>query len=238
MSENKSEIIMPKHIAIIMDGNRRWAKSKNLPTSMGHKKGAEVLENTARYCNKIGITSLTVYAFSTENWKRTQEEVSAIMLLLEKYLDRFLKAANLENIKLKILGDIEKVPDNLKNKMIQLEENTKNNTGLKLNIAFNYGGRAEIVRATKNIANEVFKGTIKVEDINEQMISDNLYTAGQDDPDLIIRTSGEFRLSNFLPWQSTYSEFLLLEKYWPDFEEKDIDEAIEVFSKRHRRIGK
>ena len=227
-----------KHIAIIMDGNRRWAKSHNLDTKLGHKKGAEVLETISRYCNKIGLEYLTVYAFSTENWKRTKEEVGAIMLILQMYLDRFLKTADLDNIKLRILGDIDGVPEELRKKMIQMEERTKNNTGLNLNIAFNYGGRAEIVRATKRIAQDVLDGKIEIKDINEDTISNNLYTCGQSDPDLVIRTSGELRMSNFLPWQITYSEFLFLDKYWPDFTPEDIDNAINEYNNRHRRIGK
>lgn len=233
------EKIMPKHIAIIMDGNRRWAKSKGLDGSLGHKKGAEVLEEIAKYCNKIGLEALTVYAFSTENWKRTKEEVGAILLLLQMYLDKFLKTADLENIKLRVIGDRENnMPEEIKNKMIKMEERTKNNTGLKFNIAFNYGGRDEIVKATRKIASKVLKGELKVEDITEETVSNNLYTAGLPDPDLLIRTSGELRTSNFLPWQITYSEFLFLDKYWPDFTTKDIDDAIELYSKRHRRVGK
>ena len=227
-----------KHIAIIMDGNRRWAKDNNLESSQGHKKGAEVLEEVAKYCNRIGLKYLTVYAFSTENWKRTKEEVGAIMKILELYLDRFLKTADLENIKLRILGDKDGVPENIRKKMITMEERTKDNTGLNFNIAFNYGGRAEIVRATKIISNLVLEGKIRPDEINEDMISDNLYTFGQEDPDLVIRTSGECRTSNFLPWQTTYSEFLFLNKYWPDFTTEDIDKAIEEFAKRSRRVGK
>lgn len=227
-----------KHIAIIMDGNRRWAKSHNLDTKLGHKKGAEVLETISRYCNKIGLEYLTVYAFSTENWKRTKEEVGAIMLILQMYLDRFLKTADLDNIKLRILGDIDGVPEELRKKMIQMEEKTKDNTGLNLNIAFNYGGRAEIVRATQRIAQDVLDGKMEIKDINEDTISNNLYTCGQSDPDLVIRTSGELRMSNFLPWQITYSEFLFLDKYWPDFTSEDINNAINEYNNRHRRIGK
>ena len=226
------------HIAIIMDGNRRWAVQNGLDKKQGHKKGAEVLEEIAKYCNKIGLKYLTVYAFSTENWKRTKEEVGALMKIMELYLDRFLKTADLENIKLRILGDKDGLPASLKAKMITMEERTKDNTGLNLNIAFNYGGRAEIIRATKNIAKDVLDGKIKIDEIDENMFSKNLYTYGQDDPDLVIRTSGEFRTSNFLPWQITYSEFLILEKYWPDFTTNDIDKAIEEFSKRNRRVGK
>ena len=231
--------IMPRHIAIIMEGNRRWAKEHKLDGSFGHKKGAEVLETVAKYCNKIGIEALTVYAFSTENWKRTKEEVGAILLLLNMYLDKFLKTADLENIKLRVIGDREKnMPEEIKTKMIQMEEKTKNNTGLKFNIAFNYGGRDEIVKATQKIAKQVKEGKLNIEDITEDTISNNLYTAGLPDPDLLIRTSGELRTSNFLPWQITYSEFMFLDKYWPDFTTDDIDNAIEEFSKRHRRVGK
>ena len=233
------EKIMPKHIAIIMDGNRRWAKAKNLDGSLGHKKGAEVLETVAKYCNKIGLEALTVYAFSTENWKRTKEEVGAILLLLNMYLDKFLKTADLENIKLRVIGDRDKnMPEEIKAKMIKMEEKTKNNTGLKFNIAFNYGGRDEIVKATQKIAEQVKEGKLKIEDITENTISNNLYTAGLPDPDLLIRTSGELRTSNFLPWQITYSEFMFLDKYWPDFTTEDIDIAINEYSKRHRRVGK
>ena len=228
-----------KHIAIIMDGNRRWAKEHNLDKSLGHKKGAEVLETIAKYCNKIGLEALTVYAFSTENWKRTKEEVGAILILLNMYLDRFLKTADLENIKLRVIGDRENnMPEEIKNKMIKMEEKTKNNTGLKFNIAFNYGGRDEIIKMTKKIAEKVKSGKIKIEDINEQMVSDNMYTQGLSDPDLLIRTSGELRTSNFLPWQITYSEFLFLDKYWHDFTTKDRDQDIEEFNKRQRRVGK
>lgn len=233
------EKIMPKHIAIIMDGNRRWAKEHKLDSSLGHKKGAEVLENVAKYCNKIGLEALTVYAFSTENWKRTKEEVGAILILLNMYLDKFLKTADLENIKLRVIGDREKnMPEEIKAKMIKMEEKTKNNTGLKFNIAFNYGGRDEIVKATRKIAEQVKEGKLDVNDINEDTISNNLYTAGLPDPDLLIRTSGELRTSNFLPWQITYSEFMFLDKYWPDFTTEDIDLAIDEYSKRHRRVGK
>lgn len=233
------EPIMPKHIAIIMDGNRRWAKSHGLEGSLGHKKGAEVLETIAKYCNKIGIEALTVYAFSTENWKRTKKEVGAILMLLQMYLDKFLKTADLENIKLRVIGDREKnMPEEIKQKMIKMEEKTQNNTGLQFNIAFNYGGRDEIVRATKLIAEQVKKGDLLIEDINEETISNNLYTKGLPDPDLLIRTSGELRTSNFLPWQITYSEFLFLDKYWPEFTTDDIDMAIKQYSHRQRRVGK
>lgn len=230
--------IIPNHIAIIMDGNRRWAKEKGYPSQMGHKKGAEVLESTIKYCNEKGIKYLTVYAFSTENWKRTEDEVNAIMVIFEKYLDKFIKMSDLENIKLRVLGNVEELPKNIKDKIAKMYERTKNNTGLNFNIAFNYGGRAEIVKATKDIVKQVIDKKINIEDITEQTISDNLYTKGQDDPDLVIRTSGELRISNFLPWQIAYSEFLFLDKYWPEFTNEDIDNAIETYSNRHRRKGK
>ena len=234
------EIVKPRHIAIIMDGNRRWAKEKGLNSSLGHKKGAEVLEETARYCNKIGIEYLTVYAFSTENWKRAKKEVEAIMLLLNRYLDRFLTGEGLDNIKLRIIGDLESedIPEKLRKKMKNMQEITKNNTGMTLNIAFNYGGRSEIVRATKLLAKDVLENKITIDDINEEKFSEKLYTSDEPEPELVIRTSNELRMSNFLPWQITYSEFLFLKKYWPDFNENDIDEAIVEYSRRHRRKGK
>ena len=230
----------PKSIAIIMDGNRRWAKANNLNTALGHKKGAETVENISRYCNKIGVKYLTVYAFSTENWKRSKSEVSALMLLFGKYLDRFLKNADYDNIKLKMIGDLHAdiVPKSLQNKMENLEKQTANNTGLQLNICFKYGGRDEIVNATKNIAKQVKDGKIDIDDIDEKLFANDLYTAGIPDPDLLIRTSGELRTSNFLPWQITYSEFIFLDKFWPDFNNDDVDYCIEEYEKRQRRHGK
>lgn len=229
--------ILPTHIAIIMDGNRRWAKERGLNVSEGHKKGAETLENIANYCNNIGIKYLTVYAFSTENWKRSKEEVGALMNLLKFYLDKFSKRADTQNIKIKVLGDIEVLEDSLQKSINKAIERTKNNTGLTLNIALNYGGRAEITMAMKKIAQEVKEGILNPEDINETTIGQNLYTAGQPDPDLLIRTSGEIRTSNFLPWQIVYSEFCFKEKYWPDFGNEDIDEAIQIYQKRNRKFG-
>ena len=228
---------LPKHIAIIMDGNRRWAKQKGLDPKLGHKEGAKALENIAKYANKIGLKYLTVYAFSTENWKRTEEEVGALMLLLQAYLNRFAEKADIENIKLNILGDIEVLNDGLKKQMKETIAKTQNNTGLTLNIAFNYGGRAEIVRATKLIAEKVKNGELNLEEINEETITNSLYTAGQPEPDLVIRTGGELRTSNFLPWQIVYSEFYFTQKYWPDFNEEALLEAISEFQKRNRRYG-
>ena len=228
---------LPTHIAIIMDGNRRWARNNNLDVRLGHKKGAETLENIVKYCNKIGIKYLTVYAFSTENWKRSKEEVGALMVLLQKYLDDFAKRADTENIKIQILGDRENLPNGLAKGIEKVEERTKNNTGLTFNVAFNYGGRDEIVKAVKNIALNVKNENINIDDITEELISNNLFTKNMPDPDLMIRTSGEIRTSNFLPWQLVYSEFYFTDKLWPDFTSKDLDEAIEEFNRRNRKFG-
>ena len=228
---------LPKHIAIIMDGNRRWAKNNGLSTKEGHKAGSKNLENIAKFCNKLGIKYLTVYAFSTENWKRSKAEVSALMLILKANLDAMLRRMDLENIKIRVIGEKENIPEEIKPRIEKLVEKTKNNTGLTLNIAFNYGGRAEIVHATKEIAQKVKNGELKVEDITEETISNNIYTAGQPDPDLMIRTSRELRTSNFLPWQLTYTEFYFPDKHWPEFLEEDLLEAIKVYQHRNRRFG-
>ena len=228
---------MPKHIAIIMDGNRRWAKAKGLPANYGHKEGAKTLEKIVRYCNKIGLKYITVYAFSTENWKRAQDEVNALMLLLQSYLDDYSKRADTENIKVQILGDISALSVGMQKSIKKCIERTKNNTGVTFNIALNYGGRDEIVRAVRAIAKNVRDGKIEVNQIDEDMISDNLYTKGMPDPDLLIRTSGEMRTSNFLPWQLVYSEFLFVDKNWPDFTEEDVDKAIIEYERRHRKFG-
>ncbi len=228
---------MPKHIAIIMDGNRRWAKKQGKNASYGHKEGAKTLEKIVRYANKIGLKYITVYAFSTENWKRAEEEVSALMMLLQNYLDDYSKRADTENIRVKILGDISALSSGMQKSILKCMERTKENTGVTFNIALNYGGRDEIVKAVKKIAEDAKKGKIDINDINEEMISNNLYTAGMPDPDLLIRTSGELRLSNFLPWQVVYSEFLFVDKNWPDFNEDDLDNAIIEYQKRTRKFG-
>jgi len=211
---------LPKHIAIIMDGNRRWAREKGMPVSFGHKEGAKTLEKIVRYANKIGIKYITVYAFSTENWKRTTEEVSTLMKLFQSYLDDYSKRADSENIRVKIIGSRDGLSEKMKDSIEKCMERTQNNTGITFNIALNYGGRDELVRAVKSIAEQVKENQINIDEITEETISNNLYTKEQPDPDLLIRTSGELRLSNFLPWQLVYSEFLFLDKYWPDFSEK------------------
>lgn len=229
---------LPKHIGIIMDGNRTWARSKNLDPKLGHKQGADTLEHIVRYANKIGIKYLTVYAFSTENWNRTKEEVGALMLLLQNYLADFLKRADTENIQIKVLGDIKALSRGLQNSIEKSIEKTKNNTGVQLNIAFNYGGRAEIIRAVKKIAEQVKEHNIQIDEIDEELMAHNLYTNNIPDPEIIIRTSGQIRTSNFLTWQSVYSEYVFLEKNWPDFTEENLLQAIHEYQGRAIKKGK
>ena len=235
--EDIDKELMPKHIAIIMDGNRRWAKEKGLDTKMGHKAGAETLEKIASYANEIGLKYLTVYAFSTENWKRTKEEVGALMVLLNYYLDKFLNRESLRNIRIRVLGNIESLDKGLKESINKIVEKSKNNTGLTLNIAFNYGGRDEITRAVKKISEKVKNNELTIEEIDEKLVQQNLYTFDEPDPDLLIRPGGELRISNFLLWQLAYTEFLFIDKYWPDFSEEDLLKAIETFEKRNRKFG-
>ena len=228
-SENR---ILPTHIAIIMDGNGRWAKKRSLPRSAGHIAGAKTFKNIARYCNKIGLKYLTVYAFSTENWKRPKEEIDGIMKLLRDYLK---DAENFkdENIKVKFLGNLEPLDDDIKALIEKNEKGSENATGLNLNIAINYGGRDEITSAVKKIV----KDGINPDEITEDTISSYLYTANMPDPDFIIRPSGEYRLSNYLIWQSAYAEYWFSDILWPDFTPKHLDKAIEEYNHRNRRFG-
>lgn len=228
---------LPEHIAIIMDGNRRWAKQRGLEASLGHKEGAENLKRIAKFANSIGIKYMTVYAFSTENWKRTEKEVSAIMKLLKFYLKDFLTSANNDNIKINVIGTDFKLNNEIKEEILKVEEKTLKDTGMTLNIAFNYGGRDEIVNATKKIAEKVKENEMSIEEITEKTIADNIYTAGQPDPDLVIRTSGEQRISNFLLWQIAYSEFVFSNKYWPEFSNEDLLETIREYQHRTRKFG-
>lgn len=228
---------LPSHIAIIMDGNRRWAKSHGLTTKLGHKEGAETLKKITRHANKLGIEYLTVFAFSTENWKRSEEEVKTLMVLFKNYLDDLVDAVDTENVKVKIFGHIEILPENLQESIKKAMEKTKRNTGTKLCIAFNYGGRDEITRAVYKIAEDVKLGKINLDDIDEGLVGNYLYTKDIPDPDLLIRTSGEIRLSNFLTWQLVYSEFVFCDKYWPDFSENDLEEAINIYENRNRKYG-
>ncbi len=228
---------LPKHIAIIMDGNRRWAKNKKMPIKLGHKQGAETLKKIVRYANKIGLEYITVYAFSTENWKRSEEEVNALMTLLQNYLDDFAKEADTENIVIRVIGDLTKLSPSLQASIDRTVKRTETNTGTIFTIALNYGGRDEIVHAIRDIAQDVKNGKIEVENIDENLVSQYLYTKNIPDPDLLIRTSGEMRLSGFLTWQSVYSEIVILDKLWPDFNSKDLEDAIEIYNKRNRRFG-
>ena len=228
---------MPQHIAIIMDGNRRWAKEKGIETKLGHKAGAENLERLANFANDIGLKYLTVYAFSTENWKRTKEEVGALMVLLKSYVDKFLKRANTNNIKIRVLGDLERLDSGLRESIAEIVEKSSNNTGLTLNIAFNYGAKQEIVNATKKICEQVKNNNLTINEIDETIFEKNLYTKDIPPVDLLIRTSGEMRISNFLLWQIAYAEIIFTKVYWPDFHEKEFYEAIYEYLGRNRRFG-
>ena len=228
---------LPAHIGIIMDGNGRWAKKRALPRSMGHSAGAQTFRKISRYCSDIGIKHLTVYAFSTENWRRPQEEVDALMKLFEDYLNEALRDFKDDTIVVKFLGDRSAFSPKLQALINENEEESKDREGMVLNIAMNYGGRDELVTATKKIAEKVKNGELSVDDINAELISNSIYTAGQPDPDLIIRPSGEFRVSNFLLWQSAYAEYYISDKLWPDFSTDDLDKAIAEFSTRNRRYG-
>lgn len=237
--ENKSSLL-PRHIAIIMDGNGRWAKQRGLPRSHGHKKGAEVFKQICSYCAEIGIEYVTFYAFSTENWKRSAAEVAGIMNLLRKYLDELEERAKeneKEGYRIRFLGSREGMPEDVVKLMEETRERTKDKEKININIAFNYGARTELTDAVKAIARKVKEGELVTEEIDEELVSSYLYTAGQPDPDLIIRPSGEYRLSNFLLWQSAYSEIFIDDILWPDYTSKDLDRAIEEYSKRNRRFG-
>lgn len=228
---------LPKHIAIIMDGNGRWAKKRMLPRNIGHRQGLEALKRIVEACGIIGIEVLTVYAFSTENWRRPQSEVNFLMELLIEWLEKEIDSLNKNNVKVMTSGDIEMLAPAAMDAVKKGIERTKNNSGLILNVALNYGGRDEIVRAAQGVARLVKNGDIQVEDIDNQLLEKFLFTADLPDPDLIIRTSGEQRLSNFLLWQSAYSEFLFVDVLWPDFGKKDLFQAVEEYQNRHRRFG-
>ena len=234
---NLSDIILPEHIGIIMDGNGRWAKKRGLPRSAGHTAGAQTFRKIARYCSDIGIKYLTVYAFSTENWRRPKEEIDALMRLFKDYLTEAIRDFKDDSIVLRFLGDRSAFSDDLLALMDENEDESKDREGMVLNIAMNYGGRAELIKAMREIAAEAADGKISPDDINEEMISNHLYTKGQPDPDLIIRPSGENRTSNFLLWQSAYAEYVIMDVLWPDFKEKDLDAALIEYAKRNRRFG-
>ena len=228
---------VPEHIAVIMDGNGRWAKKRFMPRGFGHKAGADALEQALEDADELGIKYLTVYAFSTENWKRSVEEVTGLMNLFRRFLESAIPKSNKNNVRVRVLGERSKLAPDMIKAIENLEESTKNNTGLQFNVALNYGGRDEIARAMKKIAEEVKDGKLSPEDITEEVISSHLDTWEIPDPDLLIRTSGEERISNFLPWQLAYSEFYCTDTLWPDFNRDSFIEAIRHYTKRDRRYG-
>lgn len=228
---------IPKHIAIIMDGNRRWAKKRGLPGSMGHAEGANTLEKIADDCSDLGIKYLTVYAFSTENWKRSEEEVDYLMKLLAKHIKDFDKRIKNRDIRFRLVGDINRLNKDLQDGIRGIEERTKDKQGLTVNIAINYGGRAELTYMVKEIAKETKDGNISLDEIDENLISKHLQTKDTPDPDLIIRTGGENRLSGFLLWQAAYSELYFTDVLWPDFDKKELEKAINEYNNRKRNFG-
>lgn len=227
---------MPAHIGIILDGNGRWAKKRGLPRSAGHRQGADTFGKIAQHCREIGVKYLTVYAFSTENWKRPPDEVEALMDLLRRYLTDTYKHRD-ENARLRFLGERGPLSDDIREMIERVERDSADNTAINVNIALNYGGRDEIVHAARAIAKRCAEGTLDWKAIDERLFSEMLYTAGQPDPDLIIRPSGEQRISNFLLWQSAYAEFVYMDVLWPDFTPAHLDRAIRVFLSRDRRFG-
>lgn len=237
MKNESSGIGLPIHVGIIMDGNRRWAKNHGLPVSAGHSSGARAFENIAKYTNNLGLKHLTVYAFSTENWKRSKAEISALMFLFKTYLKKSIKEFSNENMRVNFLGDTSSFSQDIQDLIKTIESETKGRTGLHLNIAMNYGGRNEIVNATKNIAKKILRNEISADDIDENIIQKNLYTYNQPDVDLVIRTAGEKRLSNFMLWQAAYAEFYSTETLWPDFSTEEFDKAIDEYFLRTRRFG-
>ena len=224
---------IPNHIAVIMDGNGRWAKRQNLPRVAGHQRGMEVVKDITKAASDLGVKVLTLYAFSTENWNRKKEEVDFLMDLFGQTLKKETKEMHEKNVVIEFIGDLTKLSANLQKILNDSRELTKNNTGVHLQIAFNYGSRLEIVQAVQNI----IKKGVKAEDVNEELISSELYTAGAPDPDLLIRTGGEMRISNYLLWQIAYSEFYVTQKFWPEFDKKALEEAVLEFNRRQRRFG-
>lgn len=226
----------PRHIAIIMDGNGRWAKKRSLPRTAGHAAGAETFRRIANYCRELGVEYLTVYAFSTENWKRSADEISGIMRLLRRYLEEALADMDKNRVRFKFFGDLSKLSPELQT-LCRNAESRSNEYDVQVNFCLNYGGRDEIIHAVKGFMADVAAGKARVEDLNEQVLSDYLYSAGVPDPELIIRPSGEQRTSNFLLWQSAYSEYVFMDVLWPDFSTGDLDRAIEEYHRRNRRFG-
>ena len=236
---NQEQRSLPRHIAIILDGNGRWAASHALPRALGHKKGCETLEQTVEDCARLGIEYLTVYGFSKENWKRSEEEVGALMQLFRFYMKKLITVANANNVRAKMIGERSRFPEDIQKGIAELEESTKANTGMLFSFAVNYGGRDEMIRAIRKIALESSPSELseKLSHLTEEEFSNYLDTAGTPDPDLVIRTSGEFRTSNFLLWQSAYAEYYISSVYWPDFNLEELEKAIASYQKRERRFG-
>ena len=231
------DLKMPRHVAIILDGNGRWAKAKRMPRNYGHVQGAKTVEVICEEAYKMGIQYLTVYAFSTENWNRPQDEVDALMKLLRDYMKNCLKTAEKNRMCVKVLGDKTRLDKDIRDRIAELEEATRDNDGLHFQIALNYGGRDEIVRAVKKLADKVAAGELEPEEVSEEMISDHLDTAGVPEPDLLIRTCNEQRISNFLLWQLAYTEFYFTPVPWPDFTKEELIKAVEAYNHRDRRYG-
>lgn len=230
-------MVIPKHVALILDGNGRWAKKRGLPRTMGHKEGCVTVEKTVEIAARMGIEYLTVYGFSTENWKRSAEEVGALMQLFRYYMVRLLKIASANNVRVRMIGDRTRFDQDIIDGINRLERETRDNTGLTFVIAVNYGGRDEITRAVKRLVADCVKGTVRADQISEQLIASYLDTAGMPDPDLLIRTSGEIRLSNYLLWQLAYTEIYVTDCLWPDFNQQELEKAILAYNKRDRRFG-
>lgn len=228
---------VPRHIAIIMDGNGRWAKSRGLPRTAGHAAGAETFRRIANYCRTLGVEYLTVYAFSTENWKRSEEEIAGIMRLLKNYLLEAMRDMEKNHVRFKFFGDLTRLSPELRELCRQAEQTSSAYHDVQVNFCLNYGGRDEIVQAARRFAREVAQGEHSPEELDEALFEGYLYSADVPDPELVIRPSGEMRISNFLLWQSAYSEFVYMNVLWPDFKEKDLDEAIAEYSRRNRRFG-
>ena len=232
-----AESMLPAHVGIIMDGNGRWAKKRLQPRTLGHRAGAQNFRTITRYASKLGIKYLTVYAFSTENWSRPAEEVGALLRLFKDYLEEALRDFMEESIRVRFIGDVSAFPQELRKLIAEVEEASAPKTGMVLNLAMNYGGRAEILRGARAFAADVRAGLCQPEDLTEERFDRYLYTAGQPAPDLIIRPSGEQRVSNFLLWQCAYAEFVYFDILWPDFKPQDLDRALEIYRSRQRRFG-
>ena len=234
MEDNKK---IPQHIAIILDGNGRWAKKRHMPRNMGHAQGSKAVEKVCEDAYKMGVKYLTVYAFSTENWSRPQDEVDALMNLLRGYMKDCIKISKKNNMRVRIIGDKSRLANDIQESIAALEEASKDNTGLNFQVAINYGGRDELVRAVKKVSIKVATGELTADEITDEVIANHLDTAGIPDPDLLIRTSGEQRISNFLLWQLSYSEFYFPDVLWPDFSTEDLEKAIEFYNSRERKFG-